>query len=1112
MATPLTHAIAGAGKAEFDPASAFEAGNYAAVALNGSPSDWRYHAARGLLVDPKGGIQRLDAFDHPEARFFQAVLSWIAGDEDAACRGLERSPGEHTSALLRLIRKPRIEVLSQMPPMRDGAFVLLDGIAGDRKFSVRNIGDGAGDLKNAPYGPLSSLYDPSCPPDYFVCSNVEWHSKLPVDIREVPFPTIGYTSDFDAHILTTAKWLRAFDIMMVCDHVYEWEKVRALSSGAVYAYPLIFGAPRNLPAISKRVRDIDVFMSGTMTSVYHPDKARLIHQLLSCSGINVLLFEGHVGLREYFELTSRAKITQSFCRHPGAMLTRAIESLSMGSIALVPEESINRLWGGEAEGVFSFDQKASPVDAIRRILRDADRHVAACERNALAVRSTFSAQRLASQFFRFCAVAATKPRRRLAGEARELSQKRHIFTLGPRPSLQAAEELSRANVDYLGKQDARHPSAALKNDIAREIALLRGQAWYFNESLPNDRVLHQEMLRHLEDAVELEPRRLVPSFNLLRLLVHFGDPSEVRRGLTLAASVIDAPADRWDIDPQDDVFPYDFSGQRFNSRKYFDCLVEGLASTLDREMLRRLILASVHHYLAVDRESPTLAEEAHALDPEFPFYQLHLAELLAQRSDPAVLRRARGLLVSLAETSIVAWRAFHLIKSIDERLGEASSDSGALRERMAVAERSLIVHEHHAERLRSAFVHRSRIRPNGQFGRVVHKSARGRRQPLASILVCGRAGYGCKPTLEALSRQTADRGAFEVIYVECFDKIMPGLLHQADTVLSCDQERFFEHRGAALNSAAQFVRGDLVVVVEPGTPPDARFIERILRHFFRSRAASPAITPNATQMAIVGGWDQRAPDVFRFVAVRNTDFDRVRRFDEHEAFAGESNHAGELLWRLQAAGIPVFKAFEEELTLIQSPPWWEATPFTERPTALAALRLIWPRLCEEGRIEPLLATAPPERAVTREASGRISSPSEPSTGPLLFSCQGYNVLQRAGKVIAVRQSLGPVDLARLTDGPSTSYGPTDVLVRDNVDLVIDAINRASHEERAWSARSAGMSARLRHLIHRVKPAVGRKLLELGFRIDDPGSRSGRMKKALLQLVRKMDHSQRPRES
>ena len=108
------------------------------VALQGRPDQWQHAAARGLITDPRGAIRSLERFDNPEARFYGAVLEWMDGDDDRACRGWERLGGPYALNLLNLVRKPRIDVLSMLPPLRHGAFVIADGIVHDRKFRVRN--------------------------------------------------------------------------------------------------------------------------------------------------------------------------------------------------------------------------------------------------------------------------------------------------------------------------------------------------------------------------------------------------------------------------------------------------------------------------------------------------------------------------------------------------------------------------------------------------------------------------------------------------------------------------------------------------------------------------------------------------------------------------------------------------------------------------------------------------------------------------------------------------------------------------------------------------------------------------------------------------------------
>src|SRR5262249_60493123 len=100
---------------------------------------------------------------------------------------------------------------------------------------------------------------------------------------------------------------------------------------------------------------------------------------LSCDDINLLLFDGHLEPHEFSELSARAKITLCFCRHPGASLTMAVESLSLGGVVLVPDGHVIRLWGGEGQGIFAFANDAGPLDSNSHILQQTQGRVQQCE-------------------------------------------------------------------------------------------------------------------------------------------------------------------------------------------------------------------------------------------------------------------------------------------------------------------------------------------------------------------------------------------------------------------------------------------------------------------------------------------------------------------------------------------------------------------------------------------------------------------------------------------------------------------------------------------------------------------------------------------------------------
>lgn len=378
-------------------------------------------------------------------------------------------------------------------------------------------------------------------------------------------------------------------------------------------------------------------------------------------------------------------------------------------------------------------------------------------------------------------------------------------------------------------------------------------------------------------------------------------------------------------------------------------------------------------------------------------------------------------------------------------------------------------------------------------GWTIHKTPHGQGAPRLSVIVCGQPGYDCGAILSALTHQSATRGLFEVIYVQCFNVIEPGLLQLADTVISYDQSQFFKHRGAALNVARQLVRGEVLAVVEPGVAPDKHFVENILCAFFRIPDEPVDKRTGFTRVALVSGWIGRSEATPRFIAVSKIDFDRIQRFDEHDFFAGDSVPALELLWRLQLAGTPVFDAGATEPELITLAPWWELPPLADRPHVLSEARLIWPRLCEKSRLEPMVRFQRPKADFCDHGvetnTWSVQPQSVVGAVEIVSQHQGYNILCCGGRIIAVRQSLGPIDPNLSTEELIASYGTTDLIVRDTFDGVINAIDLVISKESLFSFQSRY----IRYWVKRFKSFIGGKVRRLGFRIDDPNSLSGRLR-------------------
>jgi hypothetical protein len=266
----------------------FSQGNFAEVALKGYPNHWETFAALGLVGKSRAAIEGLNRFDHDDARFYSAVASWIDGDEATAARGLRNIPNDHARRLLGLIRKPRIQVLAQLD--RGSQWDFLAAIQSDPKFVVDNFGFRFPDKPNRPYADVGRFLDPSAPPDFYICKLVEWH-LVPPNLQSLNCPIFGHTADYDLHIQTVHPWLQLFDELIVTDQT-EWRDVTQLCSASVSTFPKAFGLNGGLPPVPADPRKIDVFVSGTALHPYHPDKALLLHQILSLTDLEVGFVNG----------------------------------------------------------------------------------------------------------------------------------------------------------------------------------------------------------------------------------------------------------------------------------------------------------------------------------------------------------------------------------------------------------------------------------------------------------------------------------------------------------------------------------------------------------------------------------------------------------------------------------------------------------------------------------------------------------------------------------------------------------------------------------------------------------------------------------------------------
>lgn len=643
----------------------FAAGDYAGAAMFGDTATYECHAARAVVRGDRASLAALADFACPEARLHLAAARWIHGDTARARRELAGLTDERARRLAALLDRGRIQVLSQLPWEPGSMTDLLGGARSDPAFVVRNIGPRTGDRPNPPYGSIRQSVDDGFVPDFYVAAMVEWH-HLPPDLHTLPCPLFGHIADHDLHIQTITPWLSLFDELCVTDRT-EWLDVQGLGRGTVSSFPKVFGLTGDLPPIPGGNRHLDFFVSGTMLDPYHPDKAKLLHELLAMPGIDLRVVRGFMGTRAFHALLAASKVSFTYVRRPGAMPTRGLESLAFGcAVALQQECSLN-LWLDREHGVVTYGSgRGELAGAVRTVLDGWDHFAPAAQRGAELVRREFAMERVASQYLRFLTFRSTLERApRPDFDTTNWCQKRSSVSRGWVPTAPRERRLRmQANFRRLGAQVARQPSARLLVDMARELVCEFAYYQQLGEDGANERQFLADAVGLLAKCEQLFPRQLAARFLRVRVLWHHGDAGQRELAVKLAREAIESDPCRWQIELADDVMPFDFHGAHFNYRDYLDLLAaaaKGVA--VPGSKLAALVLAALAGYVA--RASGELATHRRAveLDPAFARYRLDLAKALLAAATPAATAEAGALLVELADGSTEFAGAGRLLQS-----------------------------------------------------------------------------------------------------------------------------------------------------------------------------------------------------------------------------------------------------------------------------------------------------------------------------------------------------------------------------------------------------------------------------------------------------------------
>jgi hypothetical protein len=396
-----------------------------------------------------------------------------------------------------------------------------------------------------------------------------------------------------------------------------------------------------------------VFQSGFVLHPYHPDKAAPCLEMLRLDPAKkVWFYDGFSSADTYTGLLGRSKACYTFVRHSGAMPTRGLEALSMGTAVVVQKGGNLGLYFGEDEGVLEYGPEPGSLEAaLGRIADNWPDFQKRAYKGALKVRRDFRLPLVADQYFRFLTVLAARPRGpRQKADRSGLYQKRMVMARGWLPGgPQLLHALMRDRLDRLEKRLNQEPSSRLFIDLTRELVLdYAGTLAHIRDFEPGyPPPVHQLLdlaLNLFTSGVNQFPRSLPLRFNLIRTVLHLGRPDMVTNALAFARQTLEAPFHHWAVDVLEDVFPWDCYSGFFNYRKYFDRVTFHLSRGVQvGPDLTRLILASLHHYLSFYANPVEHASKAVSLDRDFAPYRLRLARIMIERAGVVDQKRAKGV-------------------------------------------------------------------------------------------------------------------------------------------------------------------------------------------------------------------------------------------------------------------------------------------------------------------------------------------------------------------------------------------------------------------------------------------------------------------------------------
>ena len=179
--------------------------------------------------------------------------------------------------------------------------------------------------------------------------------------------------------------------------------------------------------------------------------------------------------------------------------------------------------------------------------------------------------------------------------------------------------------------------------------------------------------------------------------------------------------------------------------------------------------------------------------------------------------------------------------------------------------------------------------------------------------------WECRESFHALkwlARQDVSRDDYELIWVELYERVVPEVLSQVDTLITCGQKGLY-HKHKGYNAGLLAAQGDLVTVCDSDAVFPPNFISSILKafhkadglfrslvlmhHELRTNSTYPKDLDSLSDMSEFE-WRDIVPNAGACMTVRRWDAIFAGGFDEHESLRGYFCGPYDLGWRLINSG------------------------------------------------------------------------------------------------------------------------------------------------------------------------------------------------------------------